>query len=138
MNRQAALRPWFEGYLATFNRSDFEHLGGYYAEDVAFHGQAARLEGRSAVIAFYQAVKARLDEQIELLNFVGAPSGERIFAELHTILTAKEDWPDFPTGPLRAGERRGSVNFVFYDIRASQFTRIRSARFTPLPSGREQ
>jgi len=122
------MRRWFERYLEAFNRSDFEAFGAYYADDVAFHGQAARLEGRDAVLDFYRTVKARLDETIELLSFVGVPG--RIAAELRTTLTARERWPDFPTGPLETGEVRQSVNFVFYDLVGGRFARIRSARFS--------
>jgi hypothetical protein len=133
-----ALRPWFEAYLEAFNRGDFDRLAAYYAEDVRFYGQAAQLEGRLAVIEFYRNVKARLHERIELLSFVGAASKDRIFAELRTTLTAREHWADFPTGALVAGEIRQSSNFVFYEIDAGRFSRIRSARFSPLPKGDRQ
>ncbi len=122
------MRAWFERYLGAFNRSDFETLGAYYAHDIAFHGQAAQLRGREAVVDFYRMVKGRLDETIELLSFVGVPG--RIAAELRTTLVARESWPDFPTGPLKAGEMRQAVSFVFYDIAEGRFARIRSARFS--------
>jgi alkanesulfonate monooxygenase SsuD/methylene tetrahydromethanopterin reductase-like flavin-dependent oxidoreductase (luciferase family) len=126
------MRAWFEAYLDAFNRSDFEAFGAYYAQDVAFHGQAARLDGREAVLDFYRGVKARLTETIELLSFVGAPG--RIAAEIRT-LQALQDWPDFPTGPLKAGDVRQSVNVAFYDIVDGRFARIRSARLSPRPEG---
>jgi hypothetical protein len=120
-------RAWFQAYLDAFNASDFEGFGAYYAPDVAFFGQAATLEGRDAVLAFYRTVKARIDEQIDLLTFHA--SGDGIAAEILTSLVAREDWPDFPTGPLLKGQRRESINFAFYDIADGHFTRIRSARF---------
>jgi hypothetical protein len=129
------MRVWFEVYLDAFNRSDFAAFGAYYAEDVAFHGQAAQLQGREAVLDFYRGVKARIDERIRLLSFVGAPG--RIAAELQTTLEVRQNWPDFPTGPLRAGDVRQSVNFVIYDVMDGRFTRIRSARFSPLPGARQ-
>lgn len=121
------MRSWFEHYLVAFNRNDFDGFGAYYADDVEFHGQAATLRGRNAVLEFYRGVKARLDETIDLLAFTGGP--DMIAAEIRTTLVAREDWPDFPTGQLRAGERRQSINFAFYDIANGKFTRIRSARF---------
>jgi ketosteroid isomerase-like protein len=30
----ADLRAWFEGYIAAFNRNDFDGFGAYYAPDV--------------------------------------------------------------------------------------------------------
>lgn len=120
-------RAWFQAYLDAFNANDFEGFGAYYAPDVAFFGQAATLEGRDAVLAFYRTVKARIDERIDLLTFHASEDG--IAAEIRTTLIAREDWPDFPTGPLLKGQRRESINFAFYDIADGRFTRIRSARF---------
>lgn len=133
MSGGAGLRDWFEGYLAAFNRADFPGFGGYYAEDVVFHGQAAQVVGRQAVLDFYRTVRTYLDERVDLLSFVGAPAGDRIAAELRTTLTAHRDWPDMPTGAMRSGDTRQSVSFVFYDIADGRFTRIRSARFSPQP-----
>ncbi len=129
-------REWFEAYLAAFNRSDFPGFGAYYADDVAFHGQAAQVVGRTAVLDFYARVRSYLDERLELLSFVAAPGGDRIVAEVRTTLTAHRDWPDMPTGAMQVGDRRQSVSFIFYDIADGHFTRIRSARFSPQPSPR--
>ena len=128
------LRPWFETYLAAFNRADFPAFGAYYADDILFHGQAAQLVGREAVLAFYHKVRTYLHERIELISFVGAPDGSRIAAELHTTLLALRDWPDMPTGAMRAGDMRMRVSFAMYDIAEDRFTRIRTARFSP-PGG---
>ena len=128
------LRPWFEAYLDAFNRADFPAFGAYYADDVNFHGQAAQLVGREAVLAFYHKVRSYLHERVELIGFVGAPDGCRIAAELHTTLLALRDWPDMPTGAMRAGDTRMRVSFAMYDIADGQFTRIRTARFSP-PGG---
>jgi len=133
--RASGLRPWFEAYLAAFNRADFPAFGDYYAEDIVFHGQAAQLVGREAVLAFYHQVRTYLHERIELISFVGAPDGSRIAAELHTTLLGLRDWPDMPTGPVRAGDMRMRVSFAMYDIADDRFTRIRTARFSP--PGRE-
>jgi len=126
-------RAWFESYLAAFNQSDFDGFGAYYAADVIFHGQAAQLRGADAVLAFYRKVRSRLDERVELLSFVGADNRTRIAAELRTTLTAHKDWLDMPTGSMRAGDTRQSVNIVFYDVLEYRFTRVRSARLWPQP-----
>ncbi|WP_404710447.1 YybH family protein [Sphingomonas sp. MMS24-J13] len=125
-----ALRAWFEAYVDAFNRNDFDGFGAYYAPDVIFQGQAAQVVGRDAVLAFYRTVKARLDETLDLLTFVGAPAGDRIVVEMRTRLHAREDWPEMPTGPMRRGDRRESVSFIIYDVAHERFTRVRSARFT--------
>lgn len=118
---------WFQAYLRAFNSGDFEGFAAFYHRQVEFEGQAARLIGRDAVVDFYRMVRSRIDEHVALLTFVGSPS--RCAAEIVTTLEAREDWPDFPTGGLEAGERRQSINFAFYDIQDGGFTRIRSARF---------
>ena len=123
-------RAWFEAYLAAFNAADFEGFGAYYAPDVQFHGQAAQLSGREAVLEFYRSVRARIDEHIHLANYVGSES--LAAAEIVTTLVPLDDWPDFPTGPLHKGQQRRSRNFAFYDIAGGRFTRIRSARFERL------
>ncbi|WP_212611913.1 nuclear transport factor 2 family protein [Sphingomonas baiyangensis] len=126
-------RAWFEAYIDAFNRNDFAGFAAYYAPNVTFMGQGGSFSSAAEVLAFYRAVKARVDEQLELLSFVGSPT--RIAAEIKTVLHAREDWPDFPTGPLARGQRRGSINFIHYDIEGGRFTRIRSARFRSLPNG---
>jgi hypothetical protein len=120
-------RGWFEAYLAAFNAGDYAGFGAYYAPDVQFFGQAATLSGREAVLDFYRGVKARIDERVALLSFIGGEA--MIAAEICTTLVPLEDWPDFPTGALVRGERRQSINFAFYDLAGGRFTRIRSARF---------
>ncbi len=129
MSDEISLRGWFEAYVAAFNRDDFDAFGAYYADDVIFEGQAAQLIGRAAVLAFYRGVKAKLDETLELLTFVGSRDLGRIAVEMRTRLVARHDWPDMPTGAMRRGEVRESVNFILYDIVDGRFARIRSARF---------
>ncbi len=126
----APLREWFEAYFAAFNHREYESFGAYYADDVQFHGQAATLSGRDAVLQFYRGVHARLNERVDLLTFVG--DEQHIAAEIRTTLTANEDWPDFPTGALMKGDTRASINFVLYDLTDRHFTRVRSARYQRL------
>ncbi|GAA0319647.1 hypothetical protein GCM10009087_32440 [Sphingomonas oligophenolica] len=136
MSARPRLLSWFEAYLAAFNRADFPGFGACYADNVVFHGQAAQLVGRDAVLDFYRSVRTYLDERVDLLTFVGAADGSRIAAELRTTLIARKDWPDMPTGPMRAGDQRQSVNFAFYEIANGVFTRVRTARFSPQPGSR--
>lgn len=123
-------RAWFEAYLAAFNGNDFEGFGAYYADDVQFFGQAATLVGRDAVLDFYRGIKSRVDERVDLLNFVGNDS--LFAAEIRTTLVPRVDCPDFPTGPLMLGEKRQTIAFAMYDVDNRRFTRIRSARFRRL------
>jgi ketosteroid isomerase-like protein len=120
----------FRSYLAAFNRSDFDAFGSFYASDVEFCGRAAQLTGREEVVRFYRDVKSRVHETLTLHGLVVGP--QAIVADLETELQALEDWPDFPTGPLRRGEKRRSQNFIWYDVAGDRFTRIRSAAYRRL------
>ncbi|KRA84513.1 nuclear transport factor 2 family protein [Altererythrobacter sp. Root672] len=126
MSRKPGSRSWFEAYLAAFNSADFDGFGAFYDDRIEFHGRAFQTVGKDAVLEFYRTVRARLDERVELLSFVGSPT--LCAAEISTTLRALDDWPDFPTGPLSAGVVRRSTAFVFYDIVDGRFTRIRSSR----------
>lgn len=131
-----ASQPWFEAYLAAFNRADEAGFGSYYADDVQFFGQAAQVTGRQAVLDFYSMVRKYLHERVDLLTFVGDPAGKHMLAVLRTTLVAHTDWPNMPTGALKVGDTRESVNFVMYDIAGGLFTRVRSARFSPQKGGK--
>jgi len=84
--------------------------------------------GRQQVVEFYRQVRSYLDEQVELLTFVGAPDRRKIVAELRTTLVAVRDWPDMPTGPMREGDTRSAAVFAIYELADGRFTRIRTAR----------
>ena len=118
---------WFARYISAFNARDYSGFSAYYAPDVEFFGQAARLTGRQAIVEFYTGIHARVDETVEVLAFASGPG--LIAAELLTTLVSRGDWPDFPNGAMAAGERRQSRNFAFYDIADGHFTRIRTANF---------
>ncbi|MAW78726.1 MAG: hypothetical protein CMI63_00680 [Parvularcula sp.] len=121
-------REWFEVYLDAFNNNDFDGFSAFYAPDVEFYVQAANLKGPAQVIEFYTMVMDRIDEHVALKTFVGSKTN--IAIELVTTLKFKKDWPDFAPGPMKAGDHREAVNFVFYDLNEKGlFTRIRSARY---------
>lgn len=121
-------REWFQRYLDAFNNNDFDGFSAFYAPDVEFYGQAATLKGPAEITAFYAMVMDRLDEHVDLKTFVGSKTN--IAIEIVTTLAFRKDWPDFAPGPMKAGDRREAVNFVFYDLNEQGlFTRIRSARY---------
>ena len=124
---QPGSRPWFEAYLKAFNDADFNALGLYYDDDIEFYGQIFTGKGRESLLMYHRLLDTRLDEQTEARSFIGSPA--LCAVELRMTLHAREDWPDFPTGPIAAGTSRSSSAFVFYDIRDGRFARIRSARF---------
>ncbi|MEO9130952.1 MAG: nuclear transport factor 2 family protein [Sphingomonas sp.] len=130
MSAGIGLQPWFDDYLAAFNRADFPAFGAFHADDVILQAATAQVTGRDAVLDFYRKVRSYLDERVDLLCFVGAPDESRIAAELRITMVAQRDWPDMPAGPMLAGDTRQSVAFAIYDIAGCRITRIRTARFS--------
>lgn len=120
-------RAWFTAYITAFNARDYPGFSAYYAPDVEFFGQAARLTGRDAIVEFYRGIHDQVVETVEVLGF--AQGTNLVAAELLTTLVAKADLPHFPNGAMASGERRQSRNFAWYDIANGQFTRIRTANF---------
>jgi len=132
-NCSASLQPGslteadFRNYISAFNRSDFEGFGRFYAENVIFEGRAGKFDKRADVLNFYREVKSHVRETLTLQDIVVTPSD--IVADLETEIYALEDWPAFPTGPLRKGQTIRSRNFIWYDVKDGKFVRIRSAHY---------
>jgi ketosteroid isomerase-like protein len=117
----------FRQYVAAFNRGDFAGFGRFYADAVDFQGQGGHFTGREQVLDFYRNVKSHLQETLTIRELV--VGAQAILADIVTELSAFRDWPDFPTGPLKQGDRRISENFIWYDVAAARFTRVRSAHY---------
>ena len=122
------VRAWFDRYITAFNEPNFDVMIEYYAPDMLFEGRTGRREGRPAFIDYYRMLKGRVDEKMEVLSFVGTWTS--ILAEVRVNIRPYVDWPDFPTGPLEAGEHIQSVNLMYYDIVDKQFARVRAAPFS--------
>ena len=117
----------YRDYINAFNRGDFDEFGRYYTDDVEFHSRNGLFRGREAVTSFYRQVRARLRERIDIRQLV-IGRGE-LMVDAVTHLEAFEDWPELPSGPIAKGETRRSENFIWYELRGRQFSRMRSANF---------
>jgi ketosteroid isomerase-like protein len=117
-------------YIDAFNRSDFDTVSRYYKDDLEFEGRGRHFHNREEMLSFYRTLKSRMRETINVRSAV--VGRDDIAAELETELYALEDWPDFFGGPMKRGDTLRSLNFVWYEIRDRQFTRIRSARYKRL------
>jgi hypothetical protein len=119
-------------YIDAFNHSDFDRFSQYYHQAVEFEGRGRHFHDRAEIVSFYRMVKSRMRETIKVRTAVIGQND--IAAELETELHALEDWPDFFGGPMKRGDTIHSLNFVWYEIRDRQFTRIRSAHYKRLPT----
>ena len=115
-------------YMDAFNRGDYDALMDFYCEDVVLvNAGGTKLESRAAIIDFYKGVKAKTRRTIRILEAFA--SGDRLAAELESEFLAVEDYPEFPSGPMRKGDRLYINSFVIYELRDGRYARIRSAPF---------
>jgi hypothetical protein len=135
---QADSPPWgetigpteFTDYMACFHAGDYPGLSKYFADDLLFEGRGRHFVGPDQVIQFYRKVRTLLRETITVRAAYFGEGG--MAAELETELVAIQDWPDFFGGPMKVGDVRRSLNFVFYTVREGRFVHIRSANFAQL------
>ena len=120
----------FRDYIDCFNRNDFDGFSKCYADDVVLELPSKVLRGRQAIVDFYQVVKARVRETLEINQVIADSEG--LAAEIYTEFYGLEDWPDFIVGPLRKGESIRIISFVHYKIRDGKFAHIQSARLRKL------
>ena len=122
MDAEAAFRD----YIAAFNRGDTDAYGACYCDDVVLViADHSRLEGRQAIFDFYARVREGTERTIRVVDVLAR--GDRLAAELDSEFLATRDLPDFPSGPMRAGDRLHIRSFVFYDLEGGRYKRIRSA-----------
>lgn len=118
----------FAAYIDAFNRDDYAAFGDCYTDDVVLVVAGVReLRGRQAIFDFYREVKAKTRRTITIVQ--AFCDGGGLAAELRSEFLALEDVPDFPTGPLWAGDRMRINTFALYDLRGGCYSRIRSATF---------
>jgi hypothetical protein len=116
----------FATYIDAFNRDDYSSFGDYYQDDVVLViAGKTELHGRQAIFDFYRVVKSQTHRTIQVNRVITAPN--RLAAELQSEFLALEDLPNFAAGPMRKGGRIFINTFVFYELRAGKFARIRSA-----------
>ena len=116
----------FRDYIAAFNRGDTDAYGAHYADDVILViADHIELRGRQAIFDFYAGVRAGTERTIEVVDVIARE--DRLAAELVSEFLATCDLPDFPSGPMRAGDRLLINSFVFYDLEQGQYKRIRAA-----------
>ena len=116
----------FRDYIAAFNRGDTEAYGARYDDEVVLViADHVELRGRQAIFDFYERTRAATARAIRVVSVVA--TDDQLAAELESEFVATRDVPDFPSGPLRRGDRLQIVSFVFYDLKDGRYCRIRAA-----------
>jgi SnoaL-like domain len=113
----------FERYIADFNGNDDESMvPKHYTEDVVVEGPDRTLHGRQEWLDTLKFVHRGVRERLQLLLVLR--EGDALMAELNAVFTASVDRPDFPFGPLPAGQSVTVRFFASYRLRGHQISRL--------------
>lgn len=123
-------RSTFDRYISVYNSGDLEALAGFYADDIVFENFGDRHEGPD-VLAFMGQLHHVITDQFEPITVVA--DGDSIAMEANSVITALQDLPDLPAGPMQKG-RYDCRMFVFYTTSADTITHIRVAGWQPIPA----
>lgn len=124
-------RQQFADYVDCFNRKDFEGFTSYYTDDVVFElGDRRAFQGLDAIVAFYKEASQRVKETGTVQQVVIDDGG--VAAELESEFVALQDWPDFPSGPMKKGDIYRRRGLIMYTLRDGKFSYIRSGRIKVL------
>jgi ketosteroid isomerase-like protein len=123
----------FAAYIDAFNRGDTAGYAGFYGDQVVLDVAGKReLRGPQAIMDFYRQVRSQARRTIVIVNVLA--DGNRLAAELQSEFVALQDIPHFTPGPMSKGDRLFINTIVLYELRDSQFVRIRSAELRKLRS----
>jgi SnoaL-like domain len=117
----------FREYVSAFNARDYAALARFYSSDVTLSFPSGiTLTGPDAIAGFYRSMHEAVREVMEIdFLLIGQDS---VAAEFYVEFHAFADYPQFPRGPLRAGDVVRHTSFVHYDLdSADRFRRIRVA-----------
>jgi len=112
-------------YLADFNRGDSEAYCTCYAPDVVLvNGGGTELRGRDAIVAFYSALRDKVDRTIALTGLVEGEAA--IAAALHSRFVAKVDGVELGGTVLDQGDTFELRSMALYEVEDGRFRRIRA------------
>ncbi len=114
-------------YIDALNRDDLAGVAACYRPTLQLSDPQMEYHAADAALAFHGRFIGRVTQVLAVLNYVDRPG--RIAAEIRWTLTAEEDVPDHPTGPLERGEERTWISFTMIDMAGGRFARIRSAPY---------
>jgi len=115
-------------YVDTFNAGDFTRLVEFYHDDLQLIvSRGTELNSKQAVVEHYTRVREVAQRTIRIADAFSC--GDKLAAEFTSEFFVQEDDDDFPSGPVRAGDRLVVHTFVRYDLRDGLLWRGRSATF---------
>jgi hypothetical protein len=117
----------FADYLAAFNRYDDAALiRDFWAEDCTMEMASGRvMRGQAEVLAMLDRLHDGVKETMRPQTVL--ESGDRIFAEIDMDFTGLRDRPDFPFGPLTAGQTHTVKVFALYRTEGCKVVSLKTA-----------
>ncbi|GAA1969180.1 nuclear transport factor 2 family protein [Microbacterium deminutum] len=123
-------RSRFDSYISTYNSGDVAALAEFYADDMIFENFGDRHEGAD-VLAFMGQLHHVITDKFEPLTVV--IEGDTIAMEANSVITALQDLPDLPAGPMMKGTYNCRM-FAFYKTDADKILHARVAGWQPIPA----
>lgn len=115
-------------YVDTFNRGDFDELVTFYHDDLYLNvSRGTELRGKQSVVDHYTRVRGMSRRTMTIERAFS--SGNQLAAEFTSEFSFLADDDDFPSGPVRAGDKLFVHTFVHYELRDGLIWRGRSATF---------
>lgn len=109
----------FNSYIEDFNVNDDEAtVPKYYTPDVIVEGPDRTLNGRQEWLDGLKFIHAGVRERLQPVLVVR--EGDKLMAEVNVQFTPSVDRPDFPFGPLTAGQPLTMKFFASYRLRGHQ------------------
>jgi hypothetical protein len=113
----------FDRYIEDFNINDDESMvPEYFTPDVVVEGPDRVLHGRQAWLDVLKFVHIGVRETLQPVLVVR--EGDKLMAEVRVVFTPSFDRPDFPFGPLTAGQPLAMRFFASYRLRGHQVSHL--------------
>ncbi|GGD25680.1 hypothetical protein GCM10010915_02110 [Microbacterium faecale] len=117
-----------EKYVEAFNAGDFETLVDFYHDDLYLNvSRGTELRGKQSVVDHYTGVRSMSQRTMTIDRAFS--SGNQLAAEFVSEFAFLADDENFPSGPVRAGDKLFVHTFVHYELRDGLIWRGRSATF---------
>ena len=117
----------FLAYTAAFSAGLPQQYSAYYTDDVVLELPSVdSISGKQAIVDFYTDMFVTVRESLEINTVIY--DEHAIVGDFISVFTASADAPDFPVGPLRAGEQYRVPVLVYYTLENGLISHIRVAR----------
>ena len=123
----AGQRAAFQSYISAFNNGDIKRFTDYYTEDaVMILGPNPPLNGKNAIINFYEKFFSEIKEELDVHHVVADDNG--IVIVITATFTALKDGIEFINGPMKKGDSFKKGYYVHYELRDGLISQVKGIR----------